>query len=699
MIIPFFSFGQTENHHCGIDHVIEKMRENEPELWKSLVETQEELNAYTKQYSSMLNDKGIKKSGSVITIPVVFHVLHEDGPENISYEQILSAMDRLNSCFRKQNPELSSVQTPFIPLIADVEVEFKLAKRAPNGTCFNGVTRTKSAATNSYDEAEQLTAIINGNDVYNGEWPSNMYLNIFVCKVISSPGAAAYAYYPNTSTAMRFGVWSQHIYIGSVGTSSVGRSGTIVHELGHWFNLRHTWGNKNLVDGEPQPGDCDINNDLVQDTPFTIGNKTCAQGINTCDGDDSYWGGPMIDNVENFMEYSYCFKMFTIGQKERMRAALENPLVNRKDLYTVENLIATGVNEPNAICKVDFVADKYIVCQGESINFKDMSYFGQTSWSWTFEGATILSSIDQNPTVTYNQAGNYSVTLEISDGVTSDSKTKTAYITVLPNPGYNVAFIESFENISSFPSERWFVNDNSSVVISNDASVTGSKSLKIINNGSKKGNKYELISTTYDFSGDNFPYISFKYAYAKRDDSNFDELNIWVSNDCGENWVLRRSIWNLISAPQTNINYIPSSGDWVTETITNIGNSFAVSNFRVKFEFISDGGNNFYIEDINFFGDVSLDVKNIDFSNNINYYPNPTNNGDISLTISLVKPSLITLNIYDVLGKRVENIELGFFQKGNNVIPFTFNNLSTGSYIFETTLDGVPLKRDKIFIK
>ena len=108
-------------------------------------------------------NKAIPK-GVVYKIPIVFHVLHNNGVENISDEQIYNALEILNRDFRKQNADTATVQSDFVGMPSDVEVEFVLATKAPNGTCFKGITRTSSPLSYQGDDGNaQVTAIRNGN--------------------------------------------------------------------------------------------------------------------------------------------------------------------------------------------------------------------------------------------------------------------------------------------------------------------------------------------------------------------------------------------------------------------------------------------------------------------------------------------------------------------------------------------------------
>ena len=136
------------------------------------------------------------------------------------------------------------------------------------------------------------------------------------------------------------GVWILDTYLGSIGTSDVVNSRTMTHESGHWLNLSHVWGPNN------NPGNaasCD-DDDQVADTPNEIGVTTCNLNEASC--------GPRA-NVENYMNYSYCSKMFTQGQVTRMRDALGSGVGGRNNLNTPGNLIDTGTDGNRYLCKAN----------------------------------------------------------------------------------------------------------------------------------------------------------------------------------------------------------------------------------------------------------------------------------------------------------------------------------------------------------
>lgn len=277
---------------------------------------------------------------SLLRIPVVVHVMHAPGEaygfqSNISDEQILSQIEVLNEDFRKQ---LGSRGFNNNVVGADTEIEFCLATRDPSGNLTNGIVRLPYSGSTNF----QLAQDRNMKDL--SRWPTTRYLNIWIVKSIQS-GILGYAYLPETLIgdpdraridglvigATFFGSrdkqpLNQNFYLDN--TFAYGRTAT--HEIGHYLNLLHTWGD----------GGCDVD-DQVDDTPL-------------CSG--QYFGcppNPARPNqcgfnrmVENYMDYSddVCFNIFTQGQKTRMRAAMQ--FYNfRSSLVSPLNLVATGCTD------------------------------------------------------------------------------------------------------------------------------------------------------------------------------------------------------------------------------------------------------------------------------------------------------------------------------------------------------------------
>lgn len=253
-----------------------------------------------------------ERSG-ITTIDVVVHVIYNTAQQNISDAQIKSQIDVLNRDFRRTNADASSVPAAFAPLVADARIQFRLAEKDPTGAATNGITRTQTATAsfNQLDEAMKSGAA-GGHD----PWPSNRYLNIWTVPRLTSPQGdlLGYAQFPGGPAATD-GVVIWHSAFGSTGTAStpfnLGR--TTTHEVGHWLNLRHIWGD----DGNGCNG-----SDFVADTPNQAGPNYGAPAFPhvTCNN------GPNGDMFMNYMDYvdDRAMFMFTAGQVVRMQACLSS---------------------------------------------------------------------------------------------------------------------------------------------------------------------------------------------------------------------------------------------------------------------------------------------------------------------------------------------------------------------------------------
>jgi PKD repeat protein len=635
--------------------------------------------------------------GIVYKIPIVFHVLHINGAENISDAQIKDALFILNRDFRKQNADANNVHVDFQGMPSDIEVEFVLATKAPNGACFKGITRTFSSLSYQGDDGgDQVAAVKAGNDVFQGEWASNKYLNIFICGNIG--GAAGYTYKPGgwQGTNMSIGgIWVLHNYVGSIGTSSLNTSRTLTHEVGHWLNLDHTWGGNN------NPGNASScsTDDAVQDTPNCIGVTACVINSNTCNSDDAYWGFPMRDNVENYMDYSYCSKMFTTGQRTRMRAALTSSIAGRSNLWTSSNLAATGADGNVNLCKTDFTVNKTSICVGELLQFTDATYNAATGWSWTFQNGTPATSTAQNPQVTFDTPGIYTVTLTATDGTTSQTETKTQYIHVLPKFG-NLPFLETFENYTNLSNTPNWEVVNPSDFIQFEVGTTGLSSAKsaYLNNYNSNGSQTdELISAAVDLSSiTSAATLSFRFSYRKKATANFESLKVFLSSDCGVTWQQRKTLTgSQLSTLVLSSPWIPSTPeDWTTVHMTNVTSAYWVDNFRYKFKFEGNGGNNIYLDNINIYAGSPSDnvVAGIDETpqmNGVNLYPNPADE-EVTLSFTSINTQAITVAIQDVFGKTIQTHKV-LAQNGSNLVFLDTQKLASGTYFVSLLNGGIPV--------
>jgi PKD repeat protein len=652
-----------------------------------------------------IKNKAIPK-GVVYKIPIVFHVLHNNGVENISDEQIYDALAILNRDFRKQNADTANVHVDFEGMPSDVEVEFVLATKAPNGTCFKGITRTMSPLSYQGDDGNaQVTAIRNGNDVFQNSWPGNKYLNVFICGEIG--GAAGYTTNPSTwsASSMTNGIWILHDYVGSIGTGSIGGSRALTHEVGHWLNLDHTWGPNN------NPGNtssCSTDDD-VDDTPNCIGVSACLLNANTCNSVNSFWNFDVRDNVENYMDYSYCSKMYTPGQVARMRAALQVTSTGRFNLWQSANLLATGATNDLYLCKAQFTTDRTTICLGDSIQLADDSYNAVSGWNWEITPASGWSfgggstSTSQNPLINFSQPGLYTVKLTATDGTTTDDEIKSNFIRVLPESAV-LPYWEGFESYSTLNNiNNWEVynpNNNNAWTIENTTGHSGAQCAKITNFGQGVGNIDELTSAPIDLSvipSTGTVTLSFRYAYRKKTTADYEYLKVFVSSNCGETWAQRKTIGgNQLSTLTSSTSWKPSQqSDWVTVHMINVTSIYFTPNFKMKFKFEGEGGNNIYLDDINLYAgepsdNLVLGVNEMTNLENIELYPNPTE-GDIHIRYTAKSNDNTSVSITDVSGKVISTTNIQS-KSGSNLIILPTDELSAGTYFVKIGQSNQTLK-------
>ncbi len=225
----------------------------------------------------------------VISIPVYVHVLYNGSQENISDSQINSQMSVLNNDFRKTNSDVNQVPSEFASLVADSEIEFTLA----------GVTR-KATTNTSWGTNDSMKSASNGG--VDPITPTT-HLNIWVCNI--GGGILGYAQFPG-GNASTDGVVVGHSYFGTQGYVSApfDKGLTATHEVGHYLNLRHIWGD----------GRCK-QDDFVSDTPSSDGPNYGCPSYPTVNCRSN-------DMTMNYMDYTddACMQMFSEGQKIRMRA-------------------------------------------------------------------------------------------------------------------------------------------------------------------------------------------------------------------------------------------------------------------------------------------------------------------------------------------------------------------------------------------
>jgi hypothetical protein len=306
---------------------------------------QEALEAFTAAEVAKEEANPQQKKRLLVTIPVVVHVLHNgqavgNGP-NISDAQVLSQIEALTEDYRKKNTDTLAANHPFRPITADVDIEFCLAQRSPTNTPTSGILRYNVGA-NSFD-INDMETIIKPQTI----WDRNKYLNLWVGNLVDGQSGGTllgFAQFPG-GVANTDGVAILYTAFGYVGNvqapSDNGR--TAVHEVGHWLNLRHIWGDDDDGSGTCDPGECS-GTDQVNDTP-----NQCERS-NGCPtfpvGDDCTSTGAGIMFM-NYMDYvtDKCMVAFTNGQKTRMHAAINGSRASLKTSNGCQPFWPANVND------------------------------------------------------------------------------------------------------------------------------------------------------------------------------------------------------------------------------------------------------------------------------------------------------------------------------------------------------------------
>lgn len=276
---------EISRRSCAANDVLQEQLKADPTLQKRM----EEIEAFTAKVQK--NPAAYRLVNGVIEIPCVVHVVYNTAAQNISGAQVQSQIDVLNEDYGNTNSDKALVPTEFQSVDATVGIRFVLDR------IIRKQTNKQSWGTN---DAVKKTKM-GGSDPID---PST-YLNLWACNL--GQNLLGYAQFPGGSAATD-GVVILYSAFGRTGTlvNTYNKGRTATHEVGHWMNLRHIW------------GDATCGNDLVDDTPpASAANYGCPNypKMSTCTGNKA-------EMTMNYMDYTddACMYMFTNGQKSRILA-------------------------------------------------------------------------------------------------------------------------------------------------------------------------------------------------------------------------------------------------------------------------------------------------------------------------------------------------------------------------------------------
>lgn len=557
---------------------------------------------------------------TVYNIPVIVHVIHNGesvgSGSNISQAQINSQIDVLNEDYSRTNADAANTPTPFAAVAANCEIHFCLAAVDPQGVTLAqpGIHRVNRNTAGFNSPPYGNTTYIDNTIKTATSWDPTRYMNIWVLDLGSN--LLGYAQFPSNSGLSGLntnggatnmdGVVIGYPYFGRVGNLSapydLGRTAT--HEVGHWLGLRH-------IDGDSNCG-----TDYVGDTPTqqTL-NYGCPNYPHvTCNN------GPNGDMFMNYMDYvdDGCMNTFTAGQKARMVTVMTNATL-RASLNT-----STVCNTTAVAPTASFTANPVNVCVGGQVQFTNTSIGNPTNYSWTFAGGTPATSTAQNPTVTYNTVGTYTVTLTVSNTLGSNTATQTSYIVV--GGGGAIPISEGFEGATFVPA-GWSLGVASpdtfdwkrSTVASGFGTSTACTSFDNFfgdNTSNPDGTRDELVLPRMNLTNVTSPQMTFDvaYGYVNVGGTDYaDTLFVLLSTNCGTTWtqVYKKQGAGLQTAPprtDPTTPFIPTSSQWRTETIS-LANYVGQSNVTIKFVNGSNWGDYLYLDNVNITGGTSSTVS------------------------------------------------------------------------------------------
>lgn len=382
LLLPFLGLLLAAGLHaqqrsCAAHDILLQQLKDNPEM--------QQIRDAIEQQTTQFVQSGGAKDRVVVTIPVVVHVVWNTSAENISDAAIQSQIDVLNADFRRLNADAGNTPSYFQGVAADCEINFCMAQRDPNGNATNGIVRRQTTVT-SFGTNDYVKYYNNGG---SNAWPRDQYLNLWVCDL--SGGLLGYAQFPGGPAATD-GVVCDYAYFGTIGSQQpfhLGRTAT--HEVGHWLNCYHIWGD----DGTSCNG-----TDQVSDTPNQADeNYGCPSGsVVSCSN------GPNGDMYMNYMDYTddACMNVFTAGQKNRMQALFNSggfraPLLNSLGCEPPGG--GGGCGTPGSLSASN------VTQNSATLNWGSVSGASSYNLQWKLSSASTWTDVTGLTSTSYNLSG------------------------------------------------------------------------------------------------------------------------------------------------------------------------------------------------------------------------------------------------------------------------------------------------------
>lgn len=682
MLLIGFAFPAAAQRSCGTPLAIKQALQRNPKLLKKYQRLQR---------SSPMNlaDRPYMRGAPVAVIPVVVHIVLQD-PESVTDAQVRSQIKVLNADYELLNADTSNIPDIWKTTAGDMKIAFCLAARTPDGAPSNGIDRVKTSKR-VFDVDYAASGVKHASSGGADAWNTDDYLNIWVCNL--SGDNLGVGTPPDLYPKEEQGVVIQYTAFGTTGNLLPGfdKGRSCTHEIGHFFNLLHPWGNQ---EGNCSPGD------YVEDTPpqsaAVYGNQAFPYLQDPCSPD---YPGIMIDNFMGYTDDAV-MNMFTLGQVARAKTALFGP---RSSLLSSKGCQPVLLEDEDArLRSVSAPVGK--LCSGQVAPLITLENFGKH----LLQEVTLKYRIDGGAIQTYHWKGHLEsldsvkVTLPAATVLTgmhqfrvfaslpngqADEQTgnDTLTTTFHLDPVETAPYEEGFES-GSFPPAGWTLSNPDHQYTwekTNEAAHAGAYSAVIKNlDYEANGPVDELTSPVFNPGKADSAFLFFNVAAAVQSDPGgnnayWDTLQVLISYDCGQSGHSLYKKWgaNLITdSLPVQKEFVPNSRQWRRDSI-DLTPYLNQGPFRIIFRNITNYENNIYLDDIRL---ITRPVNPILKERKMIVVPNPTSG---SLYIQFLKPpSLLRfISIYNAAGQLVARKAASALTSSNRII-FNLANEPDGVY-------------------
>lgn len=643
----------------------------------------------------------------IVTVPVVVHVVYQNATQNISNAQVQTQIDVLNRDYGRTNTDASNTPAAFASLCGDAQIRFCLATTDPNGNSTTGIlhvpaTGSYSGNANFGTTNDEKSASTGGSTI----WDRNKYLNIWVCNLGNN--LLGYTYQPGVAASID-GVVIGYQYFGTIGTATapynLGRTAT--HEVGHWFNLDHIWGDEPNCSGS----------DNVADTPNQAGeNYGCVPFPHT-DACAPNSPGVMFMNYMDYVDDN-CMNMFTLGQGTRMQAAVNGPRASLKTSngcsgggsQTLDAGITTVITPNSTTCSSTFQPQATLLNSGTiALTSATISYTitsgpsGSYNWTGNLNAGASVTVTLPSATVT---AGAHTITITVASpnggtDANAGNNSTVKNFTVAGGNGVAAPFAEGFQGIFPNTAAGWVLNNPNAdayqwATYASAGQGGTSKSVFIDNfNNTVKGTIDEFILPAINTMGLNGPKVTFWVAhkYYPYYNSNTNPPTYWIdtlqalySINCGVSYVSlgKLSRNQLVNNPTTDTlgqtAFVPTSESNWKGFFATLPNDPSII---IKFRNIAQYGQNIYIDNINILGNA-VGIEDVIAEEAFSVYPNPAS-GLFTAKYEATKRGEVQIQVLDLTGKEITHLN-SVAQEGANEFMIPISDFAAGYYLVRLTV-------------